>query len=138
MSRCFAGALFPNLFLLFFSVFDIIHKNYNLNSQTSLKAEKKKLHLFFAVTAFTGAIVTPAANMICKKSIRCNIPLWLTHLNTVKRLTEKSCMSALAYQSALCISQNIHILKLAEPNEHHALIDDPIVVWRNLHNRYFT
>ena len=47
-------------------------------------------------------------------------------------------MSELAYQSAVCISQNIHILKLAEPNEHPALIDDPIVVWRNLHNRYFT
>lgn len=47
-------------------------------------------------------------------------------------------MSGLAYQSVLCISQNIHILKLAEPNEHPALIDDPIVVWRNLHNRYFT
>lgn len=47
-------------------------------------------------------------------------------------------MSEPAYRSALCIGQNIHILKLAEPNEHPALIDDPIVVWRNLHNRYFT
>lgn len=47
-------------------------------------------------------------------------------------------MSGLAYQSALCISRNIHILKLAEPNEHPALIDDPIVVRWNLHNRYFT
>lgn len=88
--------------------------------------------------AFAYATVTLDANIICKGSIRCNIPLRLTHLNTVKRLTEKSCMSGLAYQSALCISQNIHILKLAEANEHPALIDDPIVVWRNLHNRYFT
>lgn len=47
-------------------------------------------------------------------------------------------MSELAYQSALCISQNIHILKRAEPNEHPALIDDPILVCRNLHNHYFT
>lgn len=47
-------------------------------------------------------------------------------------------MSGLAYQSAPCISHNVHILKLAEPNEHPALIDDPIVVRRNLHNHYFT
>lgn len=46
-------------------------------------------------------------------------------------------MSELAYHSALCISQNSHILKLAEPNEHPAFIDDPIVVWGNLHNHYF-
>lgn len=32
-----------------------------------------------AVTAFAGCVYAVAANMICKKSTRRNIPLWLTH-----------------------------------------------------------
>lgn len=47
-------------------------------------------------------------------------------------------MSGPAHQSALSISQNIHILKLSEANEHPALIDDPTVVQRNLHNHSLT
>lgn len=88
----------------------------------------KEVPMYSAETALAATAAAPAPNVICKRSIRCNIPFGLTHLNKVKRLTEKSRMSGLAYQSALCISQNIHILKLAEPNEHPALIDDPIVV----------
>lgn len=101
-------------------------------------SNKNKLHIYFAVTAFAGAAEALAANMICKKNIRYKIPLRLTHLNTVKRFAEKSCSSGLAYQSALCISQNTHIQIFAKLNEHPALIDDPVVVWWNLHNRYCT
>lgn len=137
MSRRLAGALFsPQVDKSFF--WSLISCETETCLHSGDTAAKRGSIVCFAETAFAGSTVAPAANMICKKSIRCNIPLRLTHLNTVKRLTGNSCMSEVAYQSALCISQNIHILKLAEPNEHPALIDDPIVVWRNLHNRYST
>lgn len=56
-------------------------------------------------------------------------------LNALGQFVDKLLQWVCLYQS---ISQNTHIWKLADLNEHPLLIDDAIVAWKNLHNHYCT
>lgn len=127
-----AGAFIPPFFLWAVKHFCPWEKHSSSPDLQKKKGENSSAH----IRQRAHFLATAAANMFCKGGIRYSIPSRLTHLNSAEPFTANSCISGLAEQSALCISQNIHIWKLAELNEHPALTDDPIVAQENLHNRH--